>query len=32
MSLINAYDESEEIVKAEMFTEGQKRLPEIAIV
>ena len=32
MSLKNAYDESEEIVKAEMFTEGQKRLPDIAIV
>lgn len=32
MSLKNAYDESEEIVKAEMFTEGQKRLPSIAIV
>lgn len=32
MSLMDAYDESEEIVKAEMFTEGQKRLPEIAIV
>lgn len=32
MSLKNAYDESEEIVKAEMFTEGQKRLPTIAIV
>lgn len=32
MSLINSYDESEEIVKAEILTKGQKRLPQIAIV
>ena len=32
MSIIEAYDESEEIVKAEIYTEGQKRLPEIAVV
>ena len=31
MSIIESYDESEEIVKAEMFTKGQKELPEIAI-
>ena len=31
MSIINSYDESEEIVKAEMYTTGQKRLPSIAI-
>lgn len=32
MSIINSFDTSEEIIKAEMFTQGQKRLPEIAIV
>lgn len=32
MSIINSYDESEEIVKAEIFVNGQKRLPQIAIV
>ncbi len=32
MSIINSYDESEEIVKAEDTTKNQKRLPEIAIV
>lgn len=32
MSLMDSYDESEEIVKAELFTEGQKRLPKTAIV
>lgn len=32
MSLIDSYDTSEEIVKAEMFTKGQKRLPKTAIV
>ncbi len=31
MSIIKSFDESEEIIKAEMFTEGQKSLPEIAI-
>ena len=31
MSIIDSYDESEEIVKAEMYTTGQKRLPSIAI-
>lgn len=31
MSIINSFDTSEEIIKAEMFTVGQKRLPEIAI-
>lgn len=31
MNLIESYDDSEEIVKAEMFTKGQKKLPEIAI-
>ena len=31
MSIIDSYDESEEIVKAEMYTTGQKRLPPIAI-
>lgn len=31
MSIIKAFDTSEEIIKAEMFTVGQKRLPEIAI-
>lgn len=29
---MDSYDESEEIVKAELFTEGQKRLPKTAIV
>lgn len=32
MSLIDSYDTSEEIVKAEMFTKGQKKLPKTAIV
>lgn len=32
MSLIDAYDESEEVVKAEILTKGQKRLPKTAIV
>lgn len=32
MNLLDAYDESEEIVKAEIFTRGQKKLPETAIV
>lgn len=32
MNLIDSYDTSEEIVKAEMFTKGQKRLPKTAIV
>lgn len=32
MSLIDSYDESEEIVKAEILTEGQKQLPKTAIV
>ena len=32
MSIIDSYDESEEIVKAEIFTEGQDRLPKTAIV
>ena len=31
MSIINSYDDSEEIVKAENFTKELKRLPEIAI-
>ena len=31
MSIIDSYDESEEIVKAEVYTTGQKRLPSIAI-
>ncbi len=31
MSIINSYDESEEIVKAEIFTKEQKKLPGIAI-
>lgn len=31
MSIIKSFDESEEIIKADMFTAGQKRLPEIAI-
>lgn len=32
MNIEKAYDESEEIVKANIFTEGMKKLPEIAIV
>lgn len=32
MSIIDSYDESEEIVKAEISTAGQKKLPSIAIV
>lgn len=32
MSLIDSYDESEEVVKAEIFTKGQKSLPKTAIV
>ena len=32
MSLIDSYDESEEVVKAELLTRGQKRLPKTAIV
>lgn len=32
MSLIDSYDESEEFVKAEILTRGQKRLPKTAIV
>lgn len=32
MNITNSYDESEEIVKPEIFTEGQKKLPSIAIV
>lgn len=32
MSIIDSYDESEEIVKASIFTEGLKRLPQTAIV
>lgn len=32
MSLIDSYDESEEIVKAEILTKGQKELPKTAIV
>ena len=32
MSLIDSYDESEEVVKAEILTRGQKKLPKIAIV
>lgn len=31
MNLIDAYDESEEIVKTDILTKGQKRLPKIAI-
>lgn len=31
MSIINSFDTSEEITKAEMYTVGQKRLPQIAI-
>ena len=31
MSIIKSFDTSEEIIKAEMLTVGQKRLPEIAI-
>ena len=31
MSIIDSYDESEEIVKAEICTAGQKKLPSIAI-
>lgn len=31
MSIMEAYDESEEIVNAKMFTEGQKELSKIAI-
>ena len=31
MSILNAYDESNEIVKAEIFTKGMEKLPEIAI-
>ena len=32
MSIINSYDNSEEIVKAEIFTKEQQKLPENAIV
>lgn len=32
MSIINSYDESEEIVKAEIVVKNQKRLPDTAIV
>jgi len=32
MSILEAYDESEEILKAVEMTKGEKRLPEIAIV
>lgn len=32
MNLEESYDESEEIVKAELYTKGQKKLPKIAIV
>ncbi len=32
MNLIDSYDEGEEIVKAEILTKGQKRLPKTAIV
>ena len=32
MSIIEAYDESDEIVKAEIFTKDMMKLPEIAIV
>ena len=32
MSLIESYDESDEIVKPEIFTEATKKLPDIAIV
>lgn len=32
MSIIDSFDESEEIVKAELCVIGQKKLPEIAIV
>ena len=32
MSLIDSYDESEEVVKAEILTKGQKKLPKTAIV
>ena len=32
MSLIDSYDESEEVVKAEILTRGQKELPKTAIV
>ena len=32
MSIVNAYDESKEIVKPELFTKGMRRLPETAIV
>ena len=28
MSLIDSYDESEEIVRADILTKGQKRLPK----
>ena len=31
MSIIDSYDESEEIVKAEICTAGHKKLPSIAI-
>lgn len=32
MSLIDSYDESEEVVRADILTKGQKRLPKTAIV
>lgn len=32
MSIINSFDESEEIVKAKTYTKGLKKLPETAIV
>ena len=32
MSLIDSYDESEEIIKAEILSKGQKKLPNTAIV
>ena len=32
MSIVDSFDDSEEIVKPEIFTEGLKKLPEIAIV
>ena len=32
MGLIDSYDESEEVVKAEILTKGEKRLPKTAIV
>ena len=31
MSLIDSYDESEEVVKAEILTRGQKELPKLQL-